>query len=184
MNNIGDIWVETYNGGKLHLAEPRFDEITIEDIAHSLSLLCRFTGHCSKFYSVAQHSIYVSQILDDKDKLAGLLHDASETYTGDMNRPMKSLFRAFKPIENIIQDAIYRRFGIHRYDHTLIKRADNIMLATEARDLMKNSDDWGLTEEPLKGMLEPWDSSYAEIMFLSSWEEIRGIVGCVPTTGI
>ena len=58
-----DIWVETYTGLKFHLADPKKNEIIIEDIAHALSLLCRYTGHCNQFYSVAQHSVYVSELV-------------------------------------------------------------------------------------------------------------------------
>src|SRR5271165_7548492 len=87
-NRKGD-WIQTYTGRVMYPLDPRPEEINIIDIAHALSNLCRFTGHVRTFYSVAEHSVRVSQHCDPKDALWGLLHDASEAYLADMSRPMK-----------------------------------------------------------------------------------------------
>lgn len=67
----------------------RIEEIDINDIAHHLSMICRWGGGTPGFYSVAEHSVRVAAKLPDKLKLWGLLHDAAEAYLGDHVRPMK-----------------------------------------------------------------------------------------------
>lgn len=156
--------METYTGlivDPLHIRE---EDICIEDIAHHLSLICRFSGACERFYSVGQHSIHVldivsSEIKDDGDGdritcLAALLHDASEAYTNDMIRPLKYGFKGLKELDHQITGVIMKRFGAIGADWSLIKKADNIMLATEARLLMKSKGEgWKFKEQPL-----PWTS--------------------------
>ena len=80
--------MSTYTGKKFFPFDPRPEQICIEDIAHGLSMLCRFSGQCPYFYSVAEHSIYVVHCLPDNLQLEGLLHDASEAYLADLPRPV------------------------------------------------------------------------------------------------
>jgi len=82
-------WIQTISGRKFPLAEPDPNQIDIEDIAHALSMLCRFNGHCTQFYSVAEHSMHVSHEISNDLALAGLLHDAAEAYLGDVPSPLK-----------------------------------------------------------------------------------------------
>ena len=77
-------WLQTYTGIQFWPLDPRPEEIDIQDIAHALSLLCRFNGHCQRFYSVAEHSVHVSTILAPEFGLWGLLHDAAEAYLSDI----------------------------------------------------------------------------------------------------
>ena len=94
-------WIQTHLGIQFIVLEPRFENIHIGDIAHALSMNCRFNGHCKDFYSVAEHSVHVSRILDDDPNLAlwGLLHDASEAYITDLPRPVKNAMPQFEEIE-------------------------------------------------------------------------------------
>lgn len=113
--------------------------IELSDIAHSLSNICRFNGHCSEFYSVAQHCVHVASLVeDDKLRFAALMHDASECYIGDVVSPFKKMFEGLVRLEHRVQKEINERFGIvlTEEDERLIKRADWIALATEKRDLM------------------------------------------------
>ena len=71
-------WIQTYTGKQYAYFECGPEQICIEDIARALSNLCRFTGHCKKFYSVAQHSVLVSH--RTKNPFLGLMHDADEAY--------------------------------------------------------------------------------------------------------
>ena len=82
----------TRSGKVVEFGNVRETDITIEDIAHALSNLCRFTGHCSQFYSVASHSILVSRLLDGSplEKMQALLHDAPEAYLNDLSSPLKA----------------------------------------------------------------------------------------------
>lgn len=136
-------WIQTANGRTFDLAQPRPEDIHVDDIAHHLAAINRYTGAARRPYNVAQHSCLVSQLLPPRLRLAGLLHDAAEAYTGDWSSPMKVLVRLEAPgllekIHGRIERAVEERFGLKlaEEDHALIKWADYTLLATEKRDLM------------------------------------------------
>jgi len=174
MNEYGGHWITTYTGKKFHFLNPQPEEIDIVDIAHALSLTCRFGGQCREFYSVAEHSIRVAEIVPQEYKLCAILHDASEAYLPDLPRPEKASLPKFKHMENVILRAIFDKFvpsGIVMAGMHEVKHADNILLATEARDLMANMDDWAPLPEPLPDIITPYVSSeYAEFKFLQQFE--------------
>lgn len=117
--------------------DPRPDEVDLEDIAHALSLVCRFGGHCKRFYSVAEHSVRVHDLVAPEFRFAALLHDAAEAYVGDMVTPLKRSMPLFSAAEERVARAIGARFGVGLVPlPTEVKRADLEMLAVEARDLM------------------------------------------------
>src|SRR5688572_25823546 len=104
-------WMQTFTGRKFWPVDPRSNEIFIEDIAHSLSMMCRFLGHCSKFYSVAEHCVRASWWVADRrgsylDQLAALLHDAGEAYVVDVPRPIKPYLSNYKELEHNIDECI------------------------------------------------------------------------------
>jgi 5'-deoxynucleotidase YfbR-like HD superfamily hydrolase len=119
-------------------------QIKLYDIAFSLSMQCRFTGHCSSFYSVAEHSLRVSSLLrlemDRPDAaLWGLLHDAAEAYFGDLARPLKAnthMGHEFDRLEKRALRPIAKKFGLCWPMPECVRRADAIMLAVELRDLI------------------------------------------------
>lgn len=113
-------WVETVSGRRVSLVEPDPESISIEDIAHHLSKLCRFAGASRTFYSVAEHAVRVSKafdvapdcVLSKPRKIWGLLHDAHEAYLGDIIRPVKQLPGVREAIEGAakaLDDAIWQR---------------------------------------------------------------------------
>lgn len=108
----------------------------IEDIAQGLSNLCRFTGQCNRFYSVAEHSILVSRYLPLELKLAGLLHDASEAFLGDVNSPLKSLLPQYKELEQKIQQEIASRYSLPYPFPQEIHDADYEIFCQEWQELM------------------------------------------------
>lgn len=128
------------SGDYFDLSDPDNNIIDIDSIAHSLSNLCRFTGHTSQFYSVAQHSFHVAQLVPKEHKLAALLHDAAEAYIGDVSAPLKSMLPEYRRIEEQIRRAIYQRFNLPAELPECVIEADMIMLATERRDLMPEQD--------------------------------------------
>ena len=172
MNEYEGAWITTFTGKKFHFLNPQPEEISIVDIAHHLSMLCRFTGACKRFFSVAEHSIRVSWILPDKLQLVGLLHDAAEAYINDISRPVKYTHK-LEETETIISKVIGGKYGVNLKD-PLIKEADNILIATEARDLMANMDSWSELPEPLPGIITPWDSITAKWRFLNLFKSLGG----------
>lgn len=134
--------IQTYTGKLFNpLAAENEDcgPIDLMDIAHALSNLCRFNGHTKRFYSVGEHSLHVACVLahtSPENQAWGLLHDAAEAYLGDMVRPIKQRMPEFKAIEDRLLQRIAKRFGLAWPIPNVIFDADDIMLATEFRDLM------------------------------------------------
>ena len=148
---------------------------TIEDIARGLSHICRFAGQCARFYSVAEHSVYVSQIVPLEHAFAALMHDAAEAFIGDMAKPLKVMCRDYQAIERRVERAVLGRFDLTLPMHRCVKEADIVMLATEQAQIMRNRDDWEYTrgravaDLTIKG-LGPDD---AMALFLSRFQELQ-----------
>lgn len=141
-----DAWVQTYSGKKFFPLDPKLEDICIEDIAHALSNICRFNGHCKEFYSVALHSVLVCDQVSKEAKPFALLHDASEAYLCDIARPIKSKLPSYVRKEDKIQSLIFEKFTLWNFipSHLAeeIHVADLRLLATERRDLMNCSEPW------------------------------------------
>jgi hypothetical protein len=165
----------TASGRYFPLLAPTPGDIRIEDIAHALSNLCRFTGHVREFYSVAQHSVLVSQIVPPEDALAGLLHDASEAYVTDISKPLKPHLGGYVEIETRIMEAVLKAFGLPTCLPPSVKRADLILLATEKRDLMPaHEDDWDLIRDVprLGNCIDPWPPRAARAYFMDRFRQL------------
>jgi 5'-deoxynucleotidase YfbR-like HD superfamily hydrolase len=188
----GDPWIQTFSGRKPSLICPTYEDIHIDDIAHALSNIARFTGHTRSFYSVAQHCVIgAGQVVTEyKDKTLAklfLLHDAPEAYLGDMSKPVKRLLR-IEPDEPGIYDLyekrwsgiIYRKFG-YTEEQVLqhkpkINEIDMRMLFTERNQLLPMFDtkDWNsLGEyEPFAYSINPWSPATAKKAFLNAYENL------------
>lgn len=142
--------MQTASGRQFWPLDPRPEDVSIEDIAHALSLMCRFNGHCQHFYSVAEHSILVSENVPSEDALWALLHDASEAYIADIVRPAKRFIDGYKQMEANIMAAVCGAFDLPYVEPPSVKRADNAILADEAAQIMgAKPKDWILPEPPL-----------------------------------
>lgn len=138
------LWIQTYAGLKFHPWAPSLKSFLPRDVAHSLSNLCRFNGHCREFYCVAQHSCVVAGIAMNESGrldvgLHALLHDAAEAYVGDLVRPIKKGMPEFGLVEDGVHGAMYQAWGLRPMDKVeagIVRWADNVALATERRDLM------------------------------------------------
>ncbi len=167
------LFVSTYSGRQFYPLAPTPDQVDIEDIAHGLAYQCRFNGQTRYFYSVAQHSLIVADLVPKRLRLAALLHDAAEAYMGDMVKPLKQLFPMFSDIEAKVMDAIGSRYGIGNFSDKAIKRADLVALAMEKRDLMPNStESWAslraITASPLR--ITPMSPQEAKAAFLLAFQ--------------
>lgn len=182
------MFIETFTGKKINPLEPTINDICIEDISHSLNNICRYTGHSNIFYTVAQHSIFVADLLRQEHskqiQLAGLLHDAAEAYIGDISRPLKSALNKFYPIEDIerrILSIIYRKFDVPQIciDSPYIKAMDDMALAIEKEFLFPDSIiDWELEMKPTSEGIELFQSYFNPFVnhfsFLETFENLEG----------
>jgi hypothetical protein len=140
---VSQTWIQTYSGIKFDILDPQPDMICIEDIAHATSQANRFTGHCRFPYPVSQHSRLGSYIVPDEFALEFLMHDASEGYIGDMNRPMKHFSIAgdeYRKVETKVQSVICFKYGLPQIGSPIVKKIDDMMLYAEKAQLMPTPD--------------------------------------------
>lgn len=130
--------LKTYTG-EIDLIHPTMEQISITDIFHSLSNLCRFNGACSEFYSVAQHSCMVAVVVEPELQLSALLHDAAEAYIGDIATPLKRMLPMAREIEDRILDVIDKKFNVQTR-HPAIKQADQTVFECEMAALMSEDE--------------------------------------------
>lgn len=154
--------IRTYTGLVFDLAIMDPDTICIEDIAHALSNTARFGGHLNKLYSVAQHSCYVAIKSSPKQRLAGLLHDASEAYLGDMPSPFKKMMPDYCALEDKLMAVIAKKFGFQFPLVDEIHAHDKLLFEIEWKDFVLN--------ENLKFYHSPEKS---ENMFLEMYHKIK-----------
>lgn len=188
-----DHWFNTFSGVKFSYIDMDPDTIDIKDIAHALSMLCRYNGHIARFYSVAQHSVYVSIVaaglyretcmgeetpraleMLELVKFWGLMHDATEAYMGDMVRPLKVMIPAYSEMEAKLDRVIMTKFvgqTIPSHIHALIKEADNQVLASEVRDLVPVvHPDWDFPWPATLDYVGAWNPNKAERLFMERFE--------------
>jgi uncharacterized protein len=172
-------YFRTYSGIRIHPLSPLPGEIVIEDLAHALSRICRFVGHTTVFYSVAQHSVLVSQRVPPEDALWGLLHDAAEAYLCDLPAPIKHApeMAAYRLAEDRLMLAVCAKFGLKPGMPHSVAVADKILLATEFRDVTTVTDtEWISGEcgqEPLSGeQIVSWPPIVAEELFIARFKEL------------
>jgi 5'-deoxynucleotidase YfbR-like HD superfamily hydrolase len=171
-----------HSGCYFDFNQPEASDFSLDDIAHGLSNLCRFTGQCREFYSVAQHSFLASYLVPPPYALQALMHDAAEALVGDMSSPLKQMLPAYKEIELRVERAIFARFGLPEHLHPCVKQADLVMLATEQRDLMDLSCAWKPWEclegiDPKEGWtIAPRPPREAKAAFISRFIELTNAV--------
>ena len=122
--------LQTFTGKLVHPMRLTVDDVDIRDIAHALSLLCRFGGHCRVHYSVAQHSVLASYLVAPSDALWALLHDASEAYLVDVPTPLKRLaaMTGYRAVEAQVQLTICHAFGLPHEMPASVHAADGALV--------------------------------------------------------
>lgn len=165
--------IQTYSGEHVYPLHPDPKSINIIDVAHALSMLCRYNGHCKEFYSVAQHSVLVSKYVPKQYALQGLLHDASETYIADLIRPIKRYFKDYLLIEERLMEAVALGFNLLWPFPDIVKEVDRRILVTEFRDIMDGQTVNLPDFKPFEEKIEPTMPAVAEKAFLDRFQEIN-----------
>lgn len=129
-------WMQLYSGGRYHPLDPQSVDIDPLDIAHALSMLCRYGGHITQFYSVAEHCVLMSYAVAPENALSALLHDATEAYVVDVPRPVKRYIPDYKALEARVWGAIAARFNINEELPAEVHSADSRILIDESSVLM------------------------------------------------
>ena len=174
------MYITTYTGRHVNPLDPHPEDFCIEDIAHSLSQQVRFTGHTRLPLTIAEHSLNVSYLCPKEHQLAGLLHDASETYLVDLPSPIKHdpEMGIFVLAEDRLQHAIATAFDIPFGFSSHVHIADKLALGIEARDLMNVADDpnWAKWIDPIRdhplSVSQPMSPRVAEMHFLAKYYEL------------
>ena len=166
-------WMSTFTGHQFWPLDPRAEEVDIRDVAHALSMTCRYGGHCLRFYSVAEHSVHVARWLQahygdlPAVVLKGLLHDAPEAYLTDVPRPIKGSLIGYKEIENRLWTVIANMHGMSDAMPAEVHEADGRILADEMAQNMTLADPDCI--DPLGVRLEFWTPEQAEAEFLATY---------------
>ncbi len=167
-------WLPTFTGRRLDPRAITEADIDVRDLAHHLSLRCRFTCATPFLYSVGQHSLLVSAIVPPEHGLWGLLHDAGEFLLPDVARPIKDDpgLSALRDWELTTLRCVARRYILPWPMPECVHEADRIVLATEARDLFNGAIGWGLTERPLPEKILEMRPRDVEAMFLARFRQL------------
>ncbi len=159
-------WMQTYTGRAFYPLNPEPDNIDPEDIAHALSMLCRYGGHTRRFYSVAEHCVLMSHAVPLEHALWALLHDATEAYMSDLIAPLKAWMPEYRAAEARLMEAICERFRLPPYSPWQVKDADlRILLDERAALLTTPPQEWDLsieTAQPLGVTIHCWTPAQAE----------------------
>lgn len=181
----------TYTRKQVDPLNLRPEDVCIEDIAHALSMKCRYSGHTAEFYSVAQHCVVAADVMCQSIPhlaLTMLLHDAAEAYIPDFPRPVKNAFLLRRNNEDSVDVYFLEEEILHTvclglgfpslsFDCPEVHYMDRVMLKTEKRDLWpKLAMDWGEDIEscmPLTSRITPCSAQLAESEFLAMYEYLR-----------
>jgi hypothetical protein len=168
-------WVLTRTGKRFYPAAPVLKDISIIDIAWSLSMQCRYTGHTNRFYSVAEHSLYLAEFATPENQRMALLHDASEAYLTDIAAPVKQQLINYSTMEATLQEAIAIKFDLPLKIPEEVKELDRRIVLDELAFFMgANGNDWGIAGNKL-GVIFNADFSpeYYYRKFLAKFDELR-----------
>lgn len=185
-------WMQMADGTAFWPIDPRPGDFNVAVIAEHESKLARFNGATPDvFYSVAQHSVHVSELVARAEHpwhaIDGLFHDAWESVSSDVVRPIKQdpLMDGFREIERHGEQALAKQFGLTYPWCACVQRADNIALATEKRDLMaKPPHAWAPLPDPDPEIIVPLEWREARMLFLDRYIELRRLFDMSPNAAL
>lgn len=175
-------YVQPKNGGRLYILDPQPEQVSIEEIAQGLAACPRWAGQVivDPPYTVAEHSVLVTDLVAElggslQEQREALVHDATEAFIGDLAHPVKLLCPEYKAIENKLMQVIAKKFGLKYPFSPIVKKADNIAVATEARDLKRAPQDiYHMPEPPAPIWIHPVGFFAARSLFLIRYVELFG----------
>ena len=172
--------ITTFTGVRFNPTDPKPEYFVIEDIAHSLPLICRGNGQVKEFFSVAQHCINCAEEAAARNyparvQMACLLHDAGECYLSDVPRPFKKFIPEYYEYEDRILRVIYTKFmgrNITEEENRLVREVDDVMLYYDLHTLLK------MEEQPEPELHIPLDYEFVpfqevEKRYLELFEKLR-----------
>jgi hypothetical protein len=180
-DSIFDASIQVASGKRFYPLEPERSIVDVKDIAQALSNMCRFGGHTSQFYSVAQHSYMVSYWVPKEHALVGLMHDSSEAYLVDVPKPLKrsgQFGRLWGEAEARVLAEIFSQLGLPLPLPQEVHDADVWMACAEARDFMGDPDWVPRYRARVKQILPrvptiaPWPPEIARLQFLLRYYEL------------
>lgn len=175
-------WIQTYTGRQFWPLDPNVEDVDIVDIAHSLSMTCRYGGHVHQFYSVAEHCVLMSKAVAPEYATQAFMHDAGEAYLVDVPRPIKGNIPGFRDMENLILAVIFHKYDVLPWSMEellapAVKDADTRILLTERKVLLPNTRyPWEIEHlTPLPVTVTGWPPVIAKRRYLERATEL-GII--------
>lgn len=166
-------WIQTFTGKAFWPLDPRPEDVDIRDIAHALSMQCRYGGHAKHFYSVAEHCVTLSNLVPPEHAFAALMHDAAEAYIVDLPRPIKDEVVGYRELDNALTAMILGVFGLPGELPDVVKEYDARILNDERAALMATEPmPWKPCGEPLGARIFGFSPMTAEDRFLRRFREL------------
>lgn len=173
-------WMQTFTGRQFYPMAPAPEDVDVLDIAHALGLICRYGGHVSRFYSVAEHCVLLSHAVSPENALWALMHDATEAYVGDMVRPLKNHMRAYRAVEDVLMVTIAQRFQLPLVLGNVgvipaeVQSADSRILLDERAAMMPATRyPWSVEQlAPLGVTVTGWQPAEAERLYLERFDDL------------
>lgn len=168
-------------GGLIDLRYPSPEAFQPEETGRTLSFECRYAGNYGR-YSVAQHACLVAGVIEAmggtlQQQLAGLHHDDSESVTGDLPNPIKTMCPDFREIERRLEDAINERYNIDIHD-PIVRAADMAVFANEINKFIPKEQrwiysSWAETKANISyGLFVPWEPDNAYARYIDLHEKL------------
>ena len=170
--------IRTFTGRYVDPFKMQASDLDIQDIAHHLSIINRHTGATPVPYSVAQHSVAVSQHFLDRDlRLAGLLHDAAEAYLTDIASPLKKnpAMAGYVAALNRLDELVFTTFGLDKALLKEVRGADDFEFTREVATF------WGSIDPARR--IRPLPAAAAERLFLDEFRALGGQAATITRTG-
>lgn len=182
INEISSSLMSLSGGVYLDVLNPDPSVITMDDIAHRLSNQCRWAGASNRHYSVAEHSVNVSNLVTPMFALQALLHDMTEAYLVDLPTPIKRLFPDYYTIEDNLWNVMADKFKVPRGLDMTVKEADKRIAKSEKAyligpgDTLYNGNFPPLTIEQVEDKTTLWRKDItpeiAEYMFVARYNKL------------